>query len=89
MPKLLPKQKLNYMKGKYSYSIRAEHDLKKIYLDTAKEWGVAQADKYDSGLEKSLQLLAVNPDLGRKCDGIRDGYQRHEHGHHIIFYRKR
>ena len=77
------------MPGKYTYSLRAEGDVKKIYLDTAREWGMAQADKYEEGLEKSLQLLADNPGLGRKCDYIKEGYQRHEYERHIIFYRKR
>ncbi len=77
------------MQGKYTYSLRADRDVKKIYLDTAREWGMAQADKYESGLEKTVQLLADNPDLGRKCDYIKDGYQRHEYERHIIFYRKR
>jgi len=77
------------MRGKYTYSVRAEHDIKKIYLNTVQDWGISQADKYDAGLMHSLQLLADNPDLGRKCDEVRKGYHRHEYERHIIFYRKR
>jgi len=77
------------MPGKYSYSNRAELDLKKIYINTVKKWGTAQANKYDAGLERSLQLLADNPDLGRPCNDIRQGYHRHEYERHVIFYRKR
>jgi len=36
-----------------------------------------------------MQLLADMPDMGRKCDEIRKGYQRHEYERHIIFYQKR
>jgi len=74
---------------KYTYSKRAERDLIKTYLDTVKEWGIVQADKYDAELENTVDLLADNPDLGRNCDEIRNGLKRHEHGRHIIFYRKR
>ena len=77
------------MPGKYTYSVRAERDVKKIYLDTAKQWGMAQADKYNAGLEDSLNLLTDNPELGRECDYIKKGYRRHEYERHIIFYRKR
>ncbi|MCU7837489.1 MAG: type II toxin-antitoxin system RelE/ParE family toxin [gamma proteobacterium symbiont of Taylorina sp.] len=77
------------MQSKYTYSIRAEHDVKKIYLDTAIKWGMAQADKYNDGLEHSINLIAGNPDLGRQCDYIRKEYHRHEYERHIIFYRKR
>ncbi len=77
------------MPAKFTYSLSAERDVRTIYLDTAKEWGIAQADKYDAGLEQSVHLLAENPDLGRRCDEIRTGYQRHEHDRHVIFYRKR
>ena len=74
---------------KYTYSKRAERDLIKTYQDTVKKWGVVQADKYDTELENTIDLLADNPDLGRNCYEIREGLKRHEHGRHIIFYRKR
>ena len=74
---------------RYTYSKRAERDLISIYKDTAKTWGIAQADKYDTGLESAIQLLADNPDLGRSCDDIKTGFKRFEHESHIVFYRKR
>lgn len=74
---------------RYTYSKRAERDLIKIYKDTVKEWGFAQADKYDSGLERTVLLLADNPDLGHQCDDIKTGYRRFEYERHIVFYRKR
>ena len=77
------------MQGKYTYSVRAENDLKKIYRDTVKEWGVTQADRYDAGLENAVQLIADNPDLGRKCDEVKADYRRFGHDRHVIFYRKR
>ncbi len=52
-----------------------------------KDFGDLQTDQYLRDLEESLQLLANNPDLGRSCDNLRKGYQRHEYQSHIIFYR--
>ena len=77
------------MEGKYTYSLSAERDVKKIYKDTFKKRGLAQADKYDAGLFNSVSLLAENPLLGRKCNHIRTSYCRYESGHHVIFYRQR
>ncbi len=69
----------------YTYSKKAERDLIRIYLDTANEWGMAQADKYDAGIEKAVNLLAENPNLGRQCDAIKKGYRRFDYERHIIF----
>jgi toxin ParE1/3/4 len=73
----------------YIYSKRSAQDLIKIYHDTARKWGIGQADKYDLGLEKAAELLAENPDIGRNCDYIRLHQRRFEHEKHIIFYRVR
>ena len=77
------------MPHNYTYSKRAESDIKKIYRDTVQEWGISQADKYDAGLEKTVNLLAELPDIGRPCEEISEGYRRHEYERHVIFYRKR
>lgn len=74
---------------KYTFSKRAERDLINIYKGTVIKWGGAQADKYDAELESVVNFLADNPSLGRSCDEIREGLQRHESGRHIVFYRKR
>lgn len=74
---------------RYTYSKRAERDLIDIYLTTAKEWGSAQADKYDAGLEKTVKLLTDSSTLGRNIDHIKVGCHRFEYERHIIFYRKR
>jgi toxin ParE1/3/4 len=38
--------------------------------------------------EKRCQTLADNPALGRLCDDLRAGFQRLEHGKHVVFYRR-
>lgn len=32
-------------------------------------------------------MLADNPTSGRRCEEIRPGLRRHEHGKHVVFYR--
>jgi toxin ParE1/3/4 len=31
-------------------------------------------------------MLANNPSIGRKCEFIRPGLHRFEHGKHVVFY---
>ena len=77
------------MPNKYTYSRLAQNDLIKIYKDSAGKWGFEQAEKYQAEIERSLQLLAENPDMGRLCEWKMPVTQRHECQRHIIFYRKR
>ena len=55
---------------------------------TLHKWGVAQAARYIRDLEVCFQMLADNPNLGRRCDDIRPGLRRHEHVKHVLFYRQ-
>ena len=77
------------MQGKFTTSARATQEIKEIYQNTVLKHGKRQAQIYTDGLKTTLQLLADMPSMGRKCDEIRKGYQRHEHARHIIFYKKR
>ena len=73
----------------YTYSRKAERDLKDIFLYTAREFGLDQANKYQQGLATAAESIAVNPKLGRSCSEIGIGYHRLEYQHHILFYRIR
>lgn len=73
----------------YRLSRLALADLNAISQYTVRQWGVEQAERYITELDKMLKLLAASPAIGRTCDRIRKGYRRMEHGRHIIFYRTR
>ena len=83
------RRKLGSMPNKYTLSKRADNNIESIFEHSYRSFGLDQALKYKAGLEHCLQLIAENPDLGRKCDDISEGYQRHEYERHIVFYRKR
>lgn len=70
----------------YSLARLAESDLKSIIRYTMKTWGPAQTVRYRQGLQDCFQLLADNPSVGRRCDSIRPGLRRFEHGKHVVFY---
>lgn len=77
------------MPRNYTVSRRADNDIDDILEYGYRHFGLEQTINYKTELEQCLALLADNPKLGRQCDDIRAGYQRHEHGRHIIFYRQR
>lgn len=70
------------------FSRRAESDLLSIAKYTLRSWGQAQTARYLDDLELCCQKLAANPQLGRPCDYIRPGLRRHEHGSHVLLYRR-
>ena len=77
------------MQNKFKLSVRARADIKKLFRYSFQQFGENQAVKYKAGLNECFQLLADNPDMERECNNIRDGYFRHEHQSHIIFYTQR
>lgn len=72
----------------FRFSRRAEADLLSIGEYTLREWDKSQAARYLGELEACCQMLADNPFLGRACDYVRPGLRRHEHGKHVLFYRR-
>ena len=74
--------------ARFRFSRRAETDLLDIGAYTLRTWGKRQAARYLRELESCCKTLAGSPDLGRRCDEIRPGLRRLEHGRHVVFYRK-
>lgn len=73
----------------YVLSGRADEDLQRIYLESIRSFGVAQAARYKANLDQCFEKLAAFPGLGREAPKIGRAVRRHEHGSHIIFYRER
>jgi toxin ParE1/3/4 len=73
---------------KFQFSRLAEADLLRIGEYTLHKWGDAQAARYIGELEDCCHTLANNPALGRRCDDIRPGLRRHEHGKHVLLFRQ-
>ncbi len=68
----------------YKLSILASKTLVKIYEYSLLNFGEKIADEYFTSLHDMFELLASQPELGR----VFHEYRRHEHGEHIIFYKK-
>jgi toxin ParE1/3/4 len=70
----------------YKISPRAEARLLKIEEDTAEKFGTYQADAYITGFQKTFELIAAFPGIGRAADELSPGYRRYRYQSHYIFY---
>jgi len=68
-------------------STLADADLLEIWLYTAEEWNLSQADKYLDQLASTLKNLVDHPEMGKERDELRKGYRSLLVNHHIVFYR--
>ncbi len=67
---------------------KAKSDLRDIALFTSRRWGREQRNIYLKQFDDSFWLLAENPDIGKTCGEIREGYRKFPQGSHVIFYRQ-
>ena len=71
----------------YQLTNEAVLELENIYTYSIKNFGQKQAQKYLIDLHDAFELLANNSKLGRDCSHIKDGYRKHEHQQHSIYYK--
>jgi toxin ParE1/3/4 len=69
------------------FSRLARLDLIEIGDYTLDHWGEDQAIRYLDSLGACFDLIAANPEVGRRCDRLRKGYRRMEHDKHVVFYK--
>lgn len=72
----------------YELTEDAERDVIDIYLYTAENFGVAQAEKYSEELFARFSQIAQSPTLGRSFEAIHPGAFRANQGSHAIYYKK-
>ena len=71
----------------YLLSAIAQQDIISIRDYTMNTWGQEQVSTYLSQLEQRFELLASNPQLGKKRNDVKEGYRSFQEGRHVIFYR--
>ncbi|QIM15276.1 type II toxin-antitoxin system RelE/ParE family toxin [Leucobacter insecticola] len=70
----------------YRLTPAAQRDLSSIWDYTFEIWNVQQAETYFLDIKEAIERVARDPDRGRSCDDIREGYRRYAVGSHLIFY---
>lgn len=68
-------------------SARAEADLADIWVYSAEQWGVDQADRYIDALLSRFVWLSDHPSLWRPRADIAAGLHSYPHQRHMIYFR--
>lgn len=71
---------------RHRLSRKAEADLVHIYVEGARLFGTAQAEKYYAELERTFELLADNPMIARERTEVSPPVRMHPHGSHVVVY---
>lgn len=68
------------------YSQAARQDLKIIYRQSARQFGLVQADKYRDGLLGALRFVAANPQALSLREGHKRPLRAHFYQSHVIIF---
>ncbi len=68
-------------------SSQAEQDLIDIWVYTAEEWSLAQADSYLEELVSGIDRLREHPMIGASRDDLRKDYRALTVSQHLVFYK--
>ena len=70
----------------FRLSEQAEQDLIEIYSSTEETFGSYQAEAYHAGLERTFDLLASFPRIGRAIAEIAPGFRRFRFQAYTVLY---
>jgi len=71
----------------FKLSQKAVTDLVEVGIYTTKIWGKSQRNIYLKQFDDCFIQLSEIPNLGLKCDYIREGYRKFPQASHVIYYR--
>lgn len=71
----------------YRLTPKAAADIRHIYVEGARLFGPAQAERYHAELQQTFEILAENPALARERAELSPPVRIHPCGSHIIIYR--
>lgn len=67
--------------------LQADADLEEIWLYSANEWSIEQADSYITGLYATFSMLCETPEIARERSEITPPVRLHPSGQHHVIYR--
>jgi len=70
------------------WSPAAKQDLADIWLYTANQWGVDQADIYTSQIEHAVRKAADFSGIGSAASGLAKDYRKLRSGSHRVIYKE-
>jgi len=72
----------------YVISEEALKDINNIWLYTAENWSLEQANRYYNLIIDEIEYISENFEIGRNVEHIRKGYRYSKVKSHLIFYKK-
>lgn len=74
--------------SEYVISEKAIEDINNIWIYTAENWSVAQADRYYNLIYDEIEYIVNNFDMARDFGKIRKSYKCSKVKSHLIFFKK-
>ncbi|MEC4003058.1 type II toxin-antitoxin system RelE/ParE family toxin [Flavobacterium sp. SUN052] len=74
--------------SKYIISEKALDDINKIWIYTAENWSVEQANRYYNLIFDEIEFIAVNFEMARDFSTIRKSYRCSKIKSHLILFLK-
>ena len=72
----------------YIISEKALEDINKIWIYTAENWSVEQANRYYNLIFEEIEYIAANFLMARDFENIRKNYRFSKIKSHLIFFKK-
>jgi toxin ParE1/3/4 len=72
----------------YIISEKALEDINNIWIYTAQNWSVEQADRYYNVIIDEIEYIVDNLDMSRDFGKIRKSYRYSKVRSHLIFFKK-
>jgi len=74
--------------AEYLISEKALEDINNIWIYTAENWSVAQADRYYNLILDEIEYIVQNLEMARDFGKIRKSYKYSKVKSHLIFFKK-
>ena len=74
--------------SEYIISEKALEDINNIWIYTAENWSVEQADRYYNLILDEIEYIVRNFEMGRDFNKIRKFYRYSKVKSHLIFFKK-
>lgn len=74
--------------SEYIISEKAIEDINNIWIYTAENWSVEQADRYYNLIIDEIEYIVINLDMASDFGKIRKSYRYSKVKSHLIFFKK-
>ena len=74
--------------AEYIISEKALEDLNNIWIYTAENWSVEQANRYYNLIVDEIEYVSENFEMAKNLENVRKNYKYSKVKSHLVFYKK-